>query len=113
MYQPPVIFQKFVAIDWSGALNEIIDQKIQVAEYSPLAQTVGLAHPIGGQPGDPWSRTAVVEYVQHTVNAVDEGPVLIGFDFAFAYPYSDPRRVFSGCECGCTAADSPGPVGNG
>ena len=31
----------------------------------------------------------MVDYVRQTINAVDEGPVLIGFDFAFAYPYCD------------------------
>lgn len=96
MYQPPVRFQKFVAIDWSGARNEIRNQKIQVAEYSSATRMVGLAHPIGGQPGDPWHRTDVVEYIQHTVNAVHEGPVLIGFDFAFAYPYCDRCAYFPG-----------------
>ena len=38
----------------------------------------------------------MVDYVQHTVNAVNEGPVLIGFDFAFAYPYCDQGAYFPG-----------------
>ena len=86
MYQPPGGFQKIVAIDWSGAERPINTRKIQVAEYVPADGTVSLV----GCPGAyRWSRESVVEYVERAVNAVDEGPVLIGFDFAFAYPYCD------------------------
>ena len=38
----------------------------------------------------------MVDYVQQTVDAVDEGPVLIGFDFAFANPYCDLGEYFPG-----------------
>ena len=89
-------FQRYVAIDWSGARNPINTPKIQVAEYVPATGIVSLTHPPEGRPGDRWSRTAVVDYVQQTVNAVDEGPVLIGFDFAFANPYFDRCAYFAG-----------------
>ena len=68
---------------------------IQVAEYVPTTGNVGLVHPLhGGR----WTRAGVVEYVQQTVNAINDGPVLIGFDFAFAYPYCDktPGTYFPG-----------------
>ena len=99
MYQPPVIFRKFVAIDWSGARNPINTTTIQVAEYVPSTGIVKLAHP---RNGNRWSRRNVVDYVQQTVNAVDEGPVLIGFDFAFAYPYCHQGAYFPGVD-----ADAP------
>ena len=87
MYQPAVRFRKFVAIDWSGAAEPIRDRDpIQVAEYVPATGSVGLVPPLHG---DRWTRAGVVEYVQQTVNDVGEGPVMIGFDFAFAYPYCD------------------------
>ena len=86
MNQPPVGFQKIVAIDWSGAANPFSTPAIQVAEYFPATGILRLVHP---QHGNRWSRTDVVNYVQHAVNAYNEGPVLIGFDFAFAYPYCD------------------------
>ena len=89
-------FQKYVAIDWSGAEEPINTPTIQVAEYVPATGIVSLTHPPKGRPGDLWSRTAVVDYVQQTVNAVDEGPVLIGFDFAFANPYCDLDEYFPG-----------------
>ena len=85
MYQPPVRFQRFVAIDWSGA-EKLRRAPIQVAEYLPATGNVGLVPPLRG---NRWDRTSVVDYVRQTVNAVEEGPALIGFDFAFAYPYCD------------------------
>ena len=68
---------------------------IQVAEYVPATDIVRLVH---RKHGNLWNRTSVVDYVQQTVNAVNEGPVLIGFDFAFAYPYCDktPGTYFPG-----------------
>ena len=86
MYQPPKRFQKIVGIDWSGARDPVPTTKIQVAEYFPATGILRLVHP---QHGNPWSRTDVLNYVQRKVNAYNEGPVLIGFDFAFAYPYCD------------------------
>ena len=95
MNQPAVRFGKFVAIDWSGAVEPIRGRDpIQVAEYVPATGKVGLVPPHGNR----WTRASVVEYVQQTVNDVCEGPVLFGFDFAFAYPYCDktPGTYFPG-----------------
>ena len=66
---------------------------IQVAEYVPAT---GIVRLVRRKHGNRWNRTSVVDYVQQTVNAVDEGPVLIGFDFAFAYPYCDQGAYFPG-----------------
>ena len=121
MYQPPGRFRKFVAIDWSGARKPINTTTIQVAEYVPATGIVNLAHP---RHGNHWSRTNVVEYVQQTVSAVDEGPVLIGFDFAFAYPYchqgayfpaadaaaqpQNPRALWAAVERSCNGIEGAG-----
>ena len=89
----PGIFEKIVAIDWSGAQDRRYMLKIQVAEYVAADHTVTLLGPPHGGPEGTWSRTTVFDYVQH---AVGEGPVLIGFDFAFAYPYCDLGTYFPG-----------------
>ena len=83
---------------------------IQVAEYVPATGIVRLVH---RKHGNRWNRTSVVAYVQQTVNAVDEGPVLIGFDFAFAYPYCEQGAYFLGVDADGAATDPPGAVGNG
>ena len=86
-------FERILAIDWSGAKYPRFNRKIQVAEYDPANHTVMLLHPLHGGPESPWSRTTVFDYVQH---AVKEGPVLIGFAFAFAYPYCVLGTYFPG-----------------
>ena len=93
MHQPPVTFQKFVAIDWSGAERPINTPSIQVAEYVPANGNVGLVPPPNEEG---WSRADVADYVQQTVNDVNAGPVLIGFDFAFGYPYCGQGTYFPG-----------------
>lgn len=83
-------FDRYIAIDWSGAQDEIRDGKIQVAEYNPGNQSVAIVRsPVEGSNGV-WSRGAVFDQVPHWIEA---GRVLIGFDFAFAYPYCD-RNVY-------------------
>ena len=75
-------FQKLVAIDWSGAKSS--GRKIQVAEYDPASNQVSLLNPTGGIN---WTRNRVwAEFLGENAN---DGGVLIGFDFAFAYPYCD------------------------
>ena len=101
MYQPPRTFRKVLAIDWSGATEPIRGRDpIQVAEYVPAT---GIVRLVRRKNGHRWNRTSVVDYVQQTVNADDEGPVLIGFDFAFAYPYCDQSAYFPGVD----AAEPP------
>ena len=85
-------FDKIVGIDWSGAKRPRQSRKIQVAEYNPADRSVRLV----GPPRDPagvWIREDVFEYVQQEVGL---GTVLIGLDFAFAYPYCDEGTYFPG-----------------
>ena len=86
-----MIFEKYVAIDWSGAQKPLATKKIQVAEYDSGNCRVSLVpSPSKGK----WSRADVFEYVRRRVA---EERVLIGFDFAFAYPYCDKGAYFP-CE---------------
>ena len=87
-------FDKIIAIDWSGAMDYLRDEKIQVAEYhsannNHTVQLVGSRQDPQGR----WSRADVFEYVQREVGT---SRVLIGFDFAFAYPYCDRQAYFPG-----------------
>ncbi len=81
-------FEKYVAIDWSGAKHPHETKKIQVAEYDPQNGTVSLACPPSKAK---WSRTEVFEYVRCMVKTKR---VLIGLDFAFAYPHCDEGGYF-------------------
>ena len=49
------MFEKYVAIDWSGARNPRRNQKIQIAEYDPETQTVSLV-PSPTQSATGWNR---------------------------------------------------------
>lgn len=91
-------FEKFVAIDWSGAEDPLDKKKIQVAEYDPADCTVSLVPPPPDAPKGAWNRTDVFKYVRCMAG---EKGVLIGFDFAFAYPYCDKSAYFPG------ASESP------
>lgn len=83
-------FDKIVGIDWSGAKDEHQGRKIQVAEYDPRTGTVRLVGPLPN-PAAPWRRKDMLEYVRREV---ETSQVLIGFDFAFAYPYCDRQAYF-------------------
>ena len=86
-----MIFQSILAIDWSGARSPISNKKIQVAQYNPADQTVRPVYRNHGDRESRWSRTTLFDHIQRTVT---NGHVLIGFDFAFAYPYCDERAYF-------------------
>ena len=83
-------FDKIVGIDWSGAMDECRYRQVQVAEYHPGKGTVHLVGPLRN-PAAAWSRNDVLAYVQHEIR---ESKVLIGLDFAFAYPYCDRQAYF-------------------
>ncbi len=81
-------FDKIVAIDWSGAKRT--NKKIQVAEYRPDKDNVKLVSP---RQGVNWTRGKVWErYFGERCNE----RILIGIDFAFAYPFCDKRAYFPG-----------------
>ena len=85
-------FGKIVGIDWSGAVNPRRGKKIQVAEYDPVDQTVGLVGPRRDR-AVAWMREDVLEYLQYEIGTTT---ALIGLDFAFAYPYCDYGQYFPG-----------------
>ena len=85
-------FERYLAIDWSGD-RRVLTNKIQVAEYNPAAGTVRLVPSPAAGAGGRWSRVEVFTQVQRWV---EESKVLIGFDFAFAYPFCDRGQYFPG-----------------
>lgn len=86
-------FKKYIAIDWSGANNRRPTDAIQIAEYVPQTQHVSIVRSCTQSPTgwNIWSREAVLHYVQREIK---KGKVLIGFDFAFGYPYCDKDAYF-------------------
>lgn len=82
-------FEKLVAVDWSGARNP--GRKIQVAECDPATNQVSLLNP---PQGINWTRRMI--WKTFLEKNLDDGTVLIGFDFAFAYPYCDEQAYFPG-----------------
>ena len=95
------MFEKYVGIDWSGARNPRGNQKIQIAEYDPETRTVSLVpSPTQSATGwNRWSRDEVFEYVRCSVA---KKRVLIGFDFAFGYPYCCKDTYFRDCDAAPT-----------
>lgn len=76
-------FERFVAIDWSGARGPRYSG-IAVAECRP-----GRAAPILLPPPDArgWTRRAVADWLLSEV-LTDAGAMLVGFDFAFTLPFA-------------------------
>ena len=87
-----VAFDKYIAIDWSGDKNTPTE-KIQIAEYDPASGTVSIvASRTQSTTGwNRWSREEMLGYVRRSVTGKR---VLIGFDFAFGYPYCDIGAYF-------------------
>ena len=82
-------FEKIVAIDWSGAKKS--GRKIQVAEYDPRENLVQLVRP---ERRTNWTRQGIWD--EYFNNSSSKASVLIGIDFAFAYPYCNKRAYFPG-----------------
>ena len=89
-------FDKYIAIDWSGADKRLTDA-IQIAEYVPQTQRVSIVSSSNKSATgwNMWSREDVLRYVQREV---EKGRVLVGFDFAFGYPYSEESGYFPGLD---------------
>jgi hypothetical protein len=89
-------FDRFVAIDWSGAKG-VRHKGIAVAVAEAGAAAPRLVPPParGG-----WARGEVAEWLEAL-----PGRVLAGFDFSFAPPFVDRGAYLPGLE---TAADGPG-----
>ena len=84
-----MVFDKYIAIDWSGAQKTPTDG-IQVAEYDPKTKQARLANsPYKNDLGwNTWTREQILGYVE---SQIDSARVMIGLDFAFAYPYCDQQ----------------------
>ena len=96
MTAAPLAFERFVAIDWSGAKG--VRHKgiaVAVAEAGRDApRIVAPPSPAG------WARGEVADWLEAL-----SGKVLAGFDFSFAPPFVERRAYLPGLE---TAADAPG-----
>lgn len=74
-------FDRFVAIDWSGAVGAC--DGIAVAECRPGAEGPALLPPPSGRR---WTRTAVAGWLE--AQAVGRGRILAGIDCAFSLPFA-------------------------
>lgn len=86
----PPDFQEFIAVDWSGAKSPRLPG-LQVASCRP-----GRATPRLVRRTPSWTRCGVMDYVG--TRAREQGPVLAGFDFGFAYPFHDAQAYFPAIE---------------
>jgi hypothetical protein len=80
-------FERFVAIDWSGAKG---------ARHKGIAVAMakaGRAAPMLVRPAHVWSRTEVLEWL---LEAAGEAPTLFGFDFSFAPPIAGRGEYLPG-----------------
>jgi len=81
-------FDRFVAIDWSGARGKRY-AGVAVAECGP-----GDAAPVLVEsPAGWWSRTAVFDWLRA---GLARGPALVGIDCAFSLPFDVAERGFPG-----------------
>ncbi|WP_448189860.1 hypothetical protein [Azospirillum sp. sgz301742] len=83
-------FERFVAIDWSGARGKRY-AGIAVAECGTGDAPPTLIDPPGGW----WSRTAVFDWLRA---GLERGPALVGIDCAFSLPFAVAQAYFPGRE---------------
>ena len=82
-------FDKFIGIDWSGDKNSF-QKGISVAECNKGNKVPNIVKP----PGDKyWTRSTLIEWLYKEVKLQRN---LIGFDFAFSYPFYDRFCYFPG-----------------
>lgn len=80
-------FERFVAIDWSGAKG------MRHAGIAVAACNVGDDAPqLVAPPGRHWSRTDVCDWII----ALADTPTLIGMDFSFSAPWAERRAYLPG-----------------
>lgn len=75
------IFEKFIGIDWSGAKRPK-NLRVAVCELGKLVPKLE---------GEHWHRDELVEWI---VREANQRRILVGTDFAFAYPYCDENAYF-------------------
>ncbi|MTI84255.1 MAG: hypothetical protein FH756_10190 [Firmicutes bacterium] len=81
-------FNNFIAVDWSGAKGPSL-KGLKVASCEPGEGAPSLISTNGN-----WRRSHLVNWI--TRKAKDNGPILVGFDFAFTFPYCDKKAYFPG-----------------
>lgn len=91
-------FARFVAVDWSGAKSGGRGG-IAVAECMSGSTPPRL---VSGPRRGQWQRRDVVRWLSSVM--ADGRPVLVGLDFAFAFPWNEPGGYFPGV---AVAADGP------
>ncbi len=82
-------FDKFIGIDWSGDKNNF-QKGISVAECTRENKSPNIVKPLGGKY---WTRSTLIEWLYTEIKTQRN---LIGFDFAFSYPFYDRFCYFPG-----------------
>ena len=81
-------FDKFIGIDWSGDKNNF-QRGISVAECTRGNQAPHIVKPLDRY----WTRATLIEWLNKQIKLQKN---LIGFDFAFSYPFYDKHSYFPG-----------------
>jgi hypothetical protein len=99
-------FSEFIGIDWSGsreyARGEDGEFPIQIASCESSEGVLELHQPTDIHnprwQDNRWSRTTVFNWLIDRVraNVQGTGPILIGFDFALSFPFTDKKSFFPG-----------------
>ena len=83
-----MLFDGYLGIDWSGDKNKF-QKGIKVAYLDKKNINPKIIQP--PYKNKYWNRSSLVEYLQ---NLNSDKSYLIGFDFAFAYPFEDYQNYF-------------------
>ncbi len=84
-----MFFDKFIGIDWSGDKNSF-QKGISVAECPRGNKVPQIVKPLDDKY---WTRTSLIEWLYKEIKLQRN---LIGFDFAFSYPFYDISCYFPG-----------------
>ena len=91
-------FESFVGIDWSGDKADF-QKGISVAQCGNGKKAPQIITP----PIKYWTRTNLLEWIKKEIKTKN---TLVGFDFAFAYPFYDKFSYFPGIKDGPTTPQS-------
>lgn len=84
----------FVGIDWSGARGPR-QPGIQLAMARPGA---AVPQTVLAEDGRHWGREGVRDWLLARADLTEDGPVMVGIDFAFAHPFHDEGAFYPGLE---------------
>ena len=85
-------FDGYFAIDWSGDKNRF-QKGIKIAFLDAKNSRPEIISPINNEKY--WNRNTLIEYLK---NLKSNKRYLIGFDFAFSYPFQDYKSYFFNLE---------------